>query len=150
MDSVELLDKMPDQSGCKCIPAWLRYLLFAITFILGFTLCSASLGKCSDKTSFYLMFVIGVFAAWFASLFIKSIKLQIKHMTKTTDNIICNITIPICLIVTCVLEAVSPHWYSVIAPYIICFAALIWYSLSLIPGFQQCMKGCFKKCMPCL
>ena len=55
-------------------------------------------------------------------------------MTSTLDNKICCVVVPIGFIVNIVIEAFSPHWYSLIVPYIITFVALIWYNLSLIPG----------------
>lgn len=145
----ELLEKMPNESICKCIPAWLRYVLFIVTFIVGFSLCTGSLGQTDNKLAFYLMWCIGVICAWLGSVFIKSFKKQFERMFKTKDNLISNIIIIVCFIAVIVIEAVAPYWYAIIVPYILCFAALVYYSLSLIPGFQACVKNCFKSCFSC-
>lgn len=65
---------LPDESGCKCMPAWARYLSFIIAFFLGFALTSGAIGKYEDPTVFYVFWIIGVLGAWFSTLFIKSIK----------------------------------------------------------------------------
>lgn len=67
-------------------------------------------------------------------------------MFKTTDNLIANIVIIVCFIAVIVIEAFAPYWYAILAPYILCFAALVYYALSLIPGVQTCVKNCFKGC----
>ena len=99
-----LLDKLGDASACPCIPTWLRYVLFIIFFIRGFIMCSNALGCTDHKTNFTILWVLGVLGAWVSSLFVMSIKKQLKHMTQSVDNIVSNIIILICFVLVIILE----------------------------------------------
>jgi hypothetical protein len=68
----KMLDKLPDESGCKCIPAWLRYIFTIVAFFGGFAMACAATKYVTWE--FYVLFIIGVLGAWLGSLFIKSPK----------------------------------------------------------------------------
>lgn len=70
-------------------------------------------------------------------------------MTKSIDNIICNVLILVCFIINLILGGLSLSWWAMLVPYIVLYASLVWYSLSLIPGLQGCCKSCIKSCFSC-
>ena len=141
---------LPNESLCKCIPGWIRFILYAASLILGFVLCSVSIGKCDNKVIFYICWVLGTLGAALGTMFIKSPQKQYKHMTRNIDNIICNVLILVCFIINILVEVWVPKWYALFVPYLIMYVALIWYSLSIIPCVQNMMKGCCKGCFSCL
>lgn len=57
-------------------------------------------------------------------------------MTKSIDNIICNVVILVCFILNIILEAIpkTRKWFALLPGYIVLYVALVWYSLSIIPG----------------
>ena len=128
----KILDKLPDESGCKCIPAWLRYVFAIVAFFGGFAMACAAVGK-SDWV-FYILFLLGVIGAWLGGLFIKSPKAQVKHMTKSKDNIVSCCVILGGMLVTSIIYAFTTNVWAYIWTWILTYIALIWYSLSMVPG----------------
>lgn len=63
-----------DESPCKCIPGWIRVLLFIISIVIGFILCTISISKTGSKATFYALWCIGVPMAWLSGLFVKGFK----------------------------------------------------------------------------
>ncbi|KAH0576919.1 Vesicle transport protein [Spironucleus salmonicida] len=143
---VGLLDKIPNESICKCMPGWARYLCFVGFLILGFMFCSISIKySSSNPIAFYILWATGVPLAWSCSMFVSTFKKQLERM-KIIDNMISMIVILICYVLVIILEIFVKSMWANLIPFIICFCALIWYSLSLIPGFQKCCKNCITSC----
>ena len=149
MDGVEVLDSLPNNSMFPCLPAWVRYILFVVTLFTGFTLTSMALGE-ESVSLFYFLWIFGVICAWFSTVFIMSLQKQIKHMTKSLDNKICNIVILISFIITIIIYAFNSNMWAYIWFYLTLFVALIWYDVSLIPGAQTCLRGCCSSLFNCL
>lgn len=75
MDPETAINALPlGETYCKCIPKWLRILLFIVCLICGFIMASSALGKCGDMASFYILWILGVLAAFLSTMFIKTFK----------------------------------------------------------------------------
>lgn len=75
MDPEMAVEALPlGDSYCKCIPKWLRIILFLTCLICGFIMASSALGKCEDMGAFYALWIIGVLAAFLSTMFIKTFK----------------------------------------------------------------------------
>lgn len=75
MDPETAINALPlGDTYCKCIPKWLRILLFITFLICGFIMASSALGKCGNKGAFYALWIIGVLAAFCSTMFIKTFK----------------------------------------------------------------------------
>jgi hypothetical protein len=144
-----IINTATKDSCCPDLSWKTRIIGFLICFFVGLALTFMSIGfiitAVTGNMSFALFWTLGNATCLCSSFFLVGPKKQWANMTKP-HRLVCSLVYLASMVLILVNNFIIRWWTLMIIFVTIEICALVWYTLSYIPGGRKCCMNCLKSC----